>query len=762
MIFYMDKKRIRNNWQISKYFIFRCAGFPFELIESLKFPRTIKAIKDLSQSNKKAEFDRCGKIFEEEFYEKRLTIQKIASLPKFQEAIFLQDSDAHQSIDRFLKQNIESGRRTSKFKSRELLIYKYLQRFCTKNETVSFFGPFFIGEFAKLKNKISLVSATSGQKRRANAYTAFWFLYHIIDALEADDKILADLKPSLPPNLYFDDKSAVILKTIRRFKLDKLILAIFKSADRKINVRGISLELMKQGFSRSEIFGKIRWMFKNSLLLSGLEFDQDTYSPEDFLLKKLKSIPGAKNNKWHLRLKRLKQLKSEFEKGNFSERLKLADEVKKLFSAFIKYGYAKSRFYGRGFFTEYRELNLKDLKLDKGISANFLKSFNPILNMSLYDCGKLKDIQNGLFADFLKKVFIKEPIGVKEALFRKSEEQENGNFLFENLRNRLGLGALPADLAAFIDRHKGRRRVSLNKKNLMRAFKINLEAPSNPAATCCDCLLDAKSPDDINKGKFAFVFAESHVMRKPANIFACIAESSSKRTALRKEIAKIQGALKGKGVILGDLLKIPGDILGKNYGSKAAYKIEFDAYSRKKGKKINFSDLKIVFDKGTANLVDGKNRPVLLLEDLPFAEGAFSVLAPSIKCLRPAGKSTHFPRVKLSNLVLQREQWVFLIKDLFFAQTGFKREGLRLWLELEAWRNKHGIPKQFFLRTDNRIKPIFIDFENYLSIEAFINFIKNAKDRISIEEMLPGPQGLWFRDKNGRYTCEFRLLAYKK
>ena len=761
----MNKRRAENNWQISKFFIFRCAGFPFELIESLKFPRTLKLMNDLSGCIKKAKFEECLKAFEEEFYEKRLELQKISSLPKFLEAIFLQDIDAYKSILNFSKQNIDKNNRASKFRSRENLIYKYLQRFCTKNETASFFGPFFIGDFSNSGTNIGLARSGGAHIRKREIFINYWFLFSIIDSIESNDKILISLKPSIPPNICFNKNSATILKTNRTLNLDKLSTEIYRLADRKKSVSEISSKLTEQGFDKDKIFERIRSMFKHSFLLSGLEIAPSIRKPEAYLLKRLVNIPSAKKSVWYKKLKKISKLKCLFQRGNLQERIAVFDEVNKSFLPQINDTYSKSRFYGRSVFSEYCSLGLKYLKIGSGIKRDLSDYLGIILSLVSYNYEKSERIRQEFIIDWLRSEFRDNPASLREVLSRATQRKGRNNSLSNidalGSDSYLSFDSLPADAVEFLNKNRKENNDKLKIKELSTEFKKYLNYPYREMATCCDILVSAPDIGAINKGKFKLVFSESHPMRYPASCYSVLAQPSGKKKALREELAKIQKYIAGNKT-LAQFLVNPNDILDAGFDSLFPAEIGYDLYPKTRKRGIDFSGLKIRHDDKSLKLLDSKNREVLLLDRLPFFDSLFSVSTPSLKCLRQAQSTAHFPKVYLGGLLFQREQWFFLKDDLFFSKKKYQKEGLRFWLELENWRRKYNIPKHVFLKSDNRVKPIYVDFENYFAIEAFIKFVKNAKKSILIEEMLPGPDGLWLKDKDGRYTCEFRLILYKK
>ncbi len=58
---------------------------------------------------------------------------------------------------------------------------------------------------------------------------------------------------------------------------------------------------------------------------------------------------------------------------------------------------------------------------------------------------------------------------------------------------------------------------------------------------------------------------------------------------------------------------------------------------------------------------------------------------------------------------------------------------------------------------DKDTKPVFIDFESYLSIEIFQRWLNKAGE-LDVTEMLPDPDHLCWAEEDGRHTFELRTL----
>lgn len=106
----------------------------------------------------------------------------------------------------------------------------------------------------------------------------------------------------------------------------------------------------------------------------------------------------------------------------------------------------------------------------------------------------------------------------------------------------------------------------------------------------------------------------------------------------------------------------------------------------------------------------------------------------------------------LGPLLVQRANW--RITELPFLN---QRSG-RL-AAVQAWRESLQIPERVFMRSPKEVKPIYVDFRSELSVEMLVRFARQAP-HISFSEMLPDSSGLWLRDASGdSYTSELRFIA---
>ena len=110
-------------------------------------------------------------------------------------------------------------------------------------------------------------------------------------------------------------------------------------------------------------------------------------------------------------------------------------------------------------------------------------------------------------------------------------------------------------------------------------------------------------------------------------------------------------------------------------------------------------------------------------------------------------------RVTVGRTVLRRAQWRARPVELPKEPTA-----------LAAWARDRGLPRRVFVRSPLERKPIYVDLESEVLLRVLARFLKPVGERapeapILFTEMLPGPDGCWLRDVNGRYTSELRVVA---
>jgi hypothetical protein len=130
------------------------------------------------------------------------------------------------------------------------------------------------------------------------------------------------------------------------------------------------------------------------------------------------------------------------------------------------------------------------------------------------------------------------------------------------------------------------------------------------------------------------------------------------------------------------------------------------------------------------------------------------------------GRAPHMPRLRCGKVIVQRRSWTISLEELPAGDyTGISRN---LVAAIERLRAAKGWPRYVYIRPseqalrrsgaegrDKDTKPVFIDLESYLFLEIFHGWLTKAGE-LEVSEMLPDPEHLLWEEKDGRRTFELR------
>ncbi|MDT0343612.1 hypothetical protein [Streptomyces litchfieldiae] len=117
------------------------------------------------------------------------------------------------------------------------------------------------------------------------------------------------------------------------------------------------------------------------------------------------------------------------------------------------------------------------------------------------------------------------------------------------------------------------------------------------------------------------------------------------------------------------------------------------------------------------------------------------------------------PRLLVGNVVLSRRRWRLRAEDLGpFLRAGDQAGRL---LALRALVRGAGIPDTFFAKAAHERKPIYVDTAGPLLVDGLARLARGAA-RLTATEVLPRPDDLWLRDSRGRYAAELRCVYLKE
>lgn len=216
-----------------------------------------------------------------------------------------------------------------------------------------------------------------------------------------------------------------------------------------------------------------------------------------------------------------------------------------------------------------------------------------------------------------------------------------------------------------------------------------------------------------------------------------------------------------------------------------------DVSSRPPGEQIPVSDLIIADDEESGRPVLRSRRlgvrviPVYLGFLMPFALPEVQRVLLTFSCNSMAmldlwggvvstpddDAIVRLPRIRLGNVVLQRQHWRVSPARLPARQDGMTDS--ERFLSWRRWRRENGLPERVFVSSaepsgDDRqragdvegaplTKPQHIDFGSHFSLTLLDSVLRSAAGGLVMTEMLPDLDQLWFRSGDDRYVTELTL-----
>ncbi|WP_028569515.1 lantibiotic dehydratase [Salinispora tropica] len=112
------------------------------------------------------------------------------------------------------------------------------------------------------------------------------------------------------------------------------------------------------------------------------------------------------------------------------------------------------------------------------------------------------------------------------------------------------------------------------------------------------------------------------------------------------------------------------------------------------------------------------------------------------------------PRVRVGEVIVQRARWWFSAADLGVAEV---RDAATAFLAVQSLRARHGLPRFCFASAAHEPKPVGVDLDNPLAVDALLALILAGDGKVSLAEMRPAPDALWLRHGDKPVTAEFRI-----
>jgi hypothetical protein len=690
-------------------------------------------------------------------------VRSFARDPRFREALTWQNRGALACIDaKFAAHPVGSAGS----RRQEQLVAMYLQRYCTKNDTIGFFGPV---AWARLGDGPDTIRFRAGPAllSRRRVYFEHWAIDALAQRLSAD--------PELSPYLVRRRNPATRLEGAtlhypieKRSDLEPVFARTLECCTGEHSARAIAEILLADESLELEcvddVFEVLDVLEKKGLILSSLAVPaQDAY-PEVALRRALEELPDAPTQVRRAALAVLddvEQCRDEVAAAAGDAAAldrKLAD-LDKTFSEAT--GVAATRRQGEMYAgrTVVYEDCIRGVTIDLG--RPFLERIGPALALLLHSARwftcVLAERYDRLFDEIFERLSNKTLRDTVDFLRFWDE-------LVPHLTGAMSGKAPPlarevADELAtrwtgILDIRQGDRRLERSADLLADAVHRAFPAPRPgwPAARHQppDILLASQSLERLAAGEYVAVLGElHHAMTNLAN------------PALLKEHPNPTELITARELDLPD----PGisPLEAREHVTRADYRsisrhdlhLELGATRSWRPREQVIEAGELVVERVDRVLFvrtrDGRRR---------FAATAFFeqhlTAAANLARFRVVPPRPHAPRVTLGGLVVHREAWRMKPDELTFAHqelAAARFSGAR------RWARALGVPRFVFVNLPEEAKPVYVDLDSPLYVEIFAKLIRKASD-VVISEMLPSVQDAWLEDATGaHYTCELRAAA---
>ncbi|HEY1770347.1 MAG TPA: hypothetical protein VGG02_08835 [Chthoniobacterales bacterium] len=645
---------------------------------------------------------------------------------------------------------LELPPRRKKERARERHLLLYLQRVCAKNDTLSEFGPHGWGRADAATRGISLTPEPGIQKRET--FLERWTAHGVAAAMNTDPEVRLEIAPRLNPNGRLENDHFIFSETGERVALEPEIMKLLRRCDGRTAAHslGASAELLaecaEKNFLRWEVEVPALEPHAFDRLVGEIDAWRDTPTRARWL-EKFAPI-AARPNEFARATDAALRLSIMNNAGNELENL----GAQKTSNRFL---YAATNPIGEECFR----------------ACNFSIS-EKLLDQVALEAAPWLDLWRDNYAFVASRV----AVGLRR-LLEQTPAQDGAVPLPAFLRHCAdakmsltgpGLVAL-AHLAfrevrakfqeLFHDRGElAELRLTTNDCAFVRQ---NFPFPPFDEYTfpSADLQLSATSLEALERGEYQWMLAELHP--PVALLHHGFYWSCPDKAALSAALAKTTGGKPAPhfGIFVADFTATTCVHLFDSLPNENVFvapQLPNDSWHRVRPAEV---EVFVEESSGDVALRHHQSREYLgslarnWIIPLGFHPFGFSL-----------GKNT--PRLLCGNVVVQRRTWTIEEKELGDGDfTGVSRD---LVVAVERLRARRDLPRHIYIRPteqalrrsgaegrDKDTKPVYIDLESYLFLEIFHRWLGKSGE-LEVTEMLPDPDHLFWREKDGRRTFELR------
>jgi hypothetical protein len=704
-------------------------------------------------------------------------IDEVIALDTFREATIWQNRRAvHGTLSALFQPGLsESSSRNRQRRRGEELAALYWQRYCTKNDTIGFFGPVGWARLVPEQEAVRVRTSPHLVSQR-NVYFDGWCIDALASALGSDQQLRAWIAPR-PVAYAWLEKTTLYFPGGNATRLTQEEAALLRACDGHATAEEIADQLIRNSLvtlhSRAKVYEILETLLERQLIDWNLEISWVSEKPFDWRLenrlrRKLERIGDQELRENALKkLNQLEQARAEIAEatGDPAQLDRAFARLEEAFTALT--GLASTR--GDGKMYAGRTLVYEDCLrgLDLEIGPQILESLGPPLSLILASARwyvhQVAQICRQAFDEIYDELILKtgSPVVDFASLWRQAQP-----IIFGDKLGRID-SVLPA-----LQEHWSNILVLPSKEKVV-TFESAQIKPAVLAAfdtagggwqysryNSPDIMIAASSVEAIHRGDYQLVLGELHVGTNTLNKMVFAAQHPAPQELYRAFEQDLPGPL---------LLPLaPKYLINQRtysvFATPKDFHLEFtrDAsdLSRNKGLLIG----SLLVERQSGGLVV-RTRGGGLQFDIIEVFGAIlsERIANGFKIIGPA---IHTPRVSIDRLVVSRESWQFRASEMDFA---IEKDEAHRFLKARRWAASHKLPRFIYYRTPGEMKPCFVDFESPVYANIFAKGVRRLMEQdaggsaecfITITEMLPTPEQAWLPDADRqKYTSELRMVT---
>lgn len=679
----------------------------------------------------RAEGEAC---FAAELVAQRTMLRDIVLAPRFQEALWLSNPGVYETGWHYYARHWESNTRPSKIKHLERRFYTYLQRFCAKNDTTSFFGPLNYGTCGEQEHTTYHRASETIRGRRV--FLAYWAVESLAKCITSD----AATHPYLVPRRHLarrrpsgDHQSSA-----------DTIYACSDGVRRVIDIAAYVQRPLEEVVSEVEALATQGW------LSLAIVLPPATLNPLEVLISTVQAWPAIPPRQhWLEILEELVQSCTRFASANLQERQSILASVEERFVTIVG-GTARR---GQGKMFQDRSLlyeeclgNVDAFHLSREHHRTIVEALSPLAHLcASYSEALWRDLHAAAEALFVKL----SPRGTRIPFtaFVNAWRTQVPHV------PSVSADAIQQQLCKLIALHRDEHICHLSASDLTPLYTV-LE---HHIVFSPDILLAAANEAALAAGDFRVVLGEIHHGVQPVGWMLLFADDPQAwQDAITACLPPSTEHIRPANLVLGRRMKTaPPEFPGPS--------IQASAFSER-AQQFDLSSLCVERRNGQLCLghVDEKDGfmfypPSYGVPDTLYAPfAAFSY--PLVRAV-PLQLEHHTPRIEIGDIIYQRERWDLATT----AVPGLPNQGasLDLLIAFAVFRQRFGMPERVFVRTPTEPKPVYIDFQNALALELLVH-LASQSETITFVEMCPNSDELWLHDGDGRYCSELRTVLSRE